>query len=141
MRRSGGTPDFHFTARSHDGSVLEMGASASIGGDESGFRPMQVLLISLAGCSAIDVVNILRKSRVDFSSVDIEVDGDRKESSPGVAAIPAPFTRIHLKFHIHGRDIDRAKAEKAVALSLEKYCSVSASLDPAIQVTASTHLD
>ena len=97
---------------------------------------MEVVLAAIASCSGIDVVNILKKSRVEFSSVGIEVDGDRKEG-----AIPSPFFKIHLKFFIHGPNIDRAKAEKAVKLSLEKYCSVAASLDPNIVVTSSTHLD
>jgi putative redox protein len=131
-----GTPDFKFKAKASNGYEFDIGASKSIGGDESGFRPMEVVLTALASCSGIDVVNILKKSRVDFKSVDIEVDADRKEG-----AIPSPFTKIHLKFFIHGYGIDRIKAEKAVSLSLEKYCSVSASLDPTIMVTASTHLD
>ena len=131
-----GTPDFRFRAKAGNEYEFDMGASKSIGGDESGFRPMEVVLAGLAGCSGIDVVNILKKSRVDFSSIDIEVEADRKEG-----AIPSPFVKIHLKFLIHGTGIDKAKAEKAVALSLEKYCSVTASLDPNISVTASTHLD
>ena len=135
-----GTPDFRFRAESDNGYAFDIGASKSIGGDESGVRPMQALLAGLGGCAGIDVVNILKKSRVDFTSVDIDVDGDRKEDRPGVAATPAPYTAIRIKFTVHGKDIDRAKAEKAVALSLEKYCSVAASLDPGISVTASTHL-
>ncbi len=131
-----GTPDFKFQAKAGNGSVFDIGASKSIGGDESGFRPMEVVLAALASCSGIDVVNILKKSRVEFSSLDVEVEGDRKEG-----ATPSPFTKIHAKFFIHGPGIDRAKAEKAVTLSLEKYCSVVASLDPAIKVTSSTHLD
>jgi putative redox protein len=131
-----GTPDYKFKAKSGNGYAFDIGASKSIGGDESGFRPMELVLAGLASCSGIDVVNILRKSRVPFTSVDIDVDGDRKEGT-----IPSPFTKIHIKFMIHGEGVDRVKAEKAVALSLEKYCSVSASLDPNISVTASTHLD
>jgi putative redox protein len=130
-----GTPDFRFEAKSGNGSAFAIGASKSIGGDESGFRPMELVLAALASCSGIDTVNILKKSRVPFTSLDIEVEGDRKD------AIPAPFTQITVTFRIHGEGIDRAKAEKAVALSLEKYCSVSASLDPTITVTGVTVLD
>jgi putative redox protein len=129
------TPDFKFRAFASDGTVCQIGASKSIGGDESGFRPMQLLLAALAGCSGIDAVNILKKSRVDFSSLDIEVEGDRMDDTP------SPFTNIKVKFILQGsKEIDQAKAEKAVSLSLEKYCSVAASLDPSISVTASTHL-
>ncbi|MDB5105818.1 MAG: OsmC/Ohr family protein [Fibrobacteres bacterium] len=130
-----GTPDFRFKAKAGNGYSFDIGASKSIGGDESGFRPMELLLAGIASCSAIDVVNILKKSRVEFSSMDIEVNGDRKD------AIPAPFTGIEVVFKIHGPAVDRAKAEKAVSLALEKYCSVSASLDPAIKVTSKTILD
>ncbi len=130
-----GTPDFKFRAKAGNGYAFDIGASKSIGGDESGFRPMELVLAALATCSGIDAVNILKKSRVPFTSIDIDVDGDRKD------AIPAPFTKITVTFRIHGQGIDRAKAEKAVSLSLEKYCSVSASLDPGISITAVTVLD
>ena len=135
-----GTPDFRFRAESDNGYAFDIGASRSIGGDESGTRPMQMLLAALGGCAAIDVVNILKKSRVEFTSLDVDVEGDRKEDSPGVASTPAPYTAIRVIFTVHGKDIDRAKAERAVSLSLEKYCSVAASLDPGISVSASTQL-
>ncbi len=131
-----GTPEFHFKATGSAGYSFDIGASKSIGGDESGFRPMETVLAALASCSGIDAVNILKKSRVPFTSLDIEVDGSRKDG-----AIPSPFTKIHLSFKIHGENLDLPKCEKAVSLSLEKYCSVSASLDPNIQVTSSIHLD
>ena len=127
-----GTPDFHFEATNPDnGYSFSVGASKSIGGDESGFRPMQVLLASVGGCSGIDVVNILKKSRVEFDSLDVEVEGDRE---PG--AVPAPFKEVRLLFRVHGANVDKAKVEKAVNLSVEKYCSAIASLNPAIRIKA-----
>ena len=131
-----GTPDYHFKATSNNGSAFDIGASKSIGGDERGFRPMELVLAALGSCSGIDVVNILKKSRVEFTTVDIELDGTRKDG-----AIPSPYTAIKLKFFIHGPNVDKQKAEKAVALSLDKYCSVSASLDPHIAITSETILD
>ena len=129
------TPDFKFRAFAADGTVCHIGASKAVGGDESGFRPMQLLLTSIASCSGIDAVNILKKSRVDFSSLDIEIEGDRKDG------IPSPFTAIRVKFILHGsQSADQAKAEKAVSMAMEKYCSATASLDPAIKVTAVTEL-
>ncbi len=131
-----GTPDFHFHALAADGARVDIGASKSIGGDESGFRPMQLLLVAAGSCAAIDVVNILKKSRVEFSSVGIEVEGDRKEG-----AVPSPFVNVHLRFLVRGAKAeDLPKAQKAVSLGVEKYCSVSASLDPAIRVTHSTEI-
>lgn len=131
-----GTPDFRFEAKNPDnGYTFAIGASKSIGGDESGFRPMQLVLAAAASCAGIDVVSILKKSRVDFDSVDVDVEGDRKEGG-----IPSPFTRLKLVFRVAGRAVDRAKAEKAVSLSVEKYCSVVASLDPSIRVEHRTEI-
>lgn len=131
-----GTPDFHFHSVAADGARVDIGASSSIGGDESGFRPMQLLLVAMGSCAAIDVVNILKKSRVGFSSLGIHVDGDRKEG-----ATPSPFIRVHVKFLVRGaKPEDLPKAQKAASLGIEKYCSVSASLDPAIQVSHSTEI-
>ncbi len=125
-----GTPDFRFEARSPDnGYAFSIGASKSIGGDESGFRPMQVMLASLGGCAGIDVINILKKQRVDFDTVDVGVEGDREAGKE-----PSPFTRVKLTFTVTGRGVAQAKVEKAVTLSVEKYCSALASLDPAIVV-------
>jgi len=125
-----GTPDFRFEAKSPDnGYTFAIGASKSIGGDESGFRPMQVMLASLGGCSGIDVINILKKLRVDFDAVDVAIDGDREAGKE-----PSPFTRVKLTFTVTGRGVELAKVEKAVKLSVEKYCSAIASLNPAIVI-------
>jgi putative redox protein len=131
-----GTPDFHFEAKNpENGYTFSIGASKSIGGDESGFRPMQILLTALGSCSGIDVVNILKKSRVEFDAIEIEVDGDRKQG-----ATPSPFTHIRAVFRVRGKNVDKAKVEKAVSLSIEKYCSVVASLDPAIKIETVTEI-
>jgi putative redox protein len=130
------TPDFRFEAKNEQGDAISIGASKDIGGHEDGFRPMQLLAAAVGSCAGIDVVNILKRSRVEFTGIDIEVNADRKPN-----ATPAPFTNIEVIYRIHGQGIDRAKAERAVSLAIEKYCSVSASLDPAIQVVAKTVLD
>ncbi len=130
-----GSPDFKFKAYASNGYSFDIGASKSIGGDESGFRPMELMLAAVASCSGIDVVNILKKSRVDFSSMEMDVSGERSDGTP------SPFTSIVIAFSIHGNNVDRAKAEKAVSLGVEKYCSASASLDPKIKVTTKTILD
>jgi len=125
-----GTPDFRFEAKNPDnGYAFSIGASKAIGGDESGFRPMQVMLASLGGCSGIDVINILKKLRVDFDSVDVGVEGDREAGKE-----PSPFTRVKLTFTVTGRSVEQVKVEKAVKLSVEKYCSAIASLNPTIVI-------
>lgn len=130
------TPDYRFEARNEQGHVFSIGASKEIGGHEEAFRPMQLVLAAVGSCAGIDVVNILKKSRVEFTGIDIEVNAERKPN-----ATPSPFTGIEVVYKIHGPGIDRAKAERAVSLAIEKYCSVSASLDPAIKVVARTVLD
>jgi len=130
-----GSPDFKFEAKNPDnGYAFSIGASKSIGGDESGFRPMQLLLAAMASCAGIDVVNILKKSREPFESLEIEVEGDRKEGTP------SPFKTIRARFIVHGKGLNLAKAEKAVKLAVEKYCSVVSSLDPAIKVVATAEI-
>ncbi len=130
------TPDFKFKAKGGNGYTFDIGASKSIGGDESGFRPMELVLVGVASCAGIDLINILKKSLVAFTDMDVEINGDRKPD-----AMPSPFTNIEVIYKIHGPGIDRAKAERAVSLALEKYCSVSASLYPNIKITAKTVLE
>ena len=88
------------------------------GGLNKGTRPMEMLLIGL-GCSAFDVLHILRKARLDVVDCRVELQAERAPKVPKV------FTRIHLHFVISGKDIPEAKVKRAVELSAEKYCSAS----------------
>jgi putative redox protein len=81
-----------------------------------GFRPMEMLLLGLGGCTAFDVVSILKKSRQAITDCEVEIDSDRAEE------IPKVFTRIHIHFIITGNSLDPVKVEKAVNLSADKYC-------------------
>lgn len=128
-----GDPLFHFEARNAGDGLCRIGASKSIGGDESGFRPMELVLAALGSCSAVDVVNILKKSRVAFDKVDVEVEGERVEG------VPSPFKAIHLKFTVEGPAEEKPKAEKAVSLAVEKYCSVVEMLKGTVAISHSTH--
>ncbi len=128
------TPDFKFKASNDSGAQFDIGASKSIGGDESGFRPMQLVLAAVGSCSGIDIISILKKSRQDIQHLDVEVEGERAD------AIPSPFTKIHVKFIMQGKGIELAKAEKAVSLGLEKYCSVATMLVPGVQITSSIEI-
>jgi putative redox protein len=111
-----------FVGESESGHSVVMDGSPDIGGRNLGVRPMEMLLLGLGGCTAIDVVLILRKSREKVTDCAIEIEAERAASDPKV------FTRIRLKYRIAGRDLDRGKVERAVALSAEKYCSASAML-------------
>jgi putative redox protein len=118
-----------FRARSGTGGELLLDGSPDIGGEGRGMRPMELLLTAIASCASLDVVHILQtKQRQPLEDLEVFAEGERKD------ATPAPFTKVHLRFVAHGA-VDPQKLERAVALSVEKYCSVKDSLDPAIQVT------
>ena len=90
-----------------------------------GVRPMEMLLLGLGGCSNFDVMSILAKSRQKVSDCRVEIEAERAD------AVPAVFTRIHLKFVVTGQSLKEAQVKKAVALSAEKYCSASIMLEGA----------
>jgi len=105
-----------------------MDASPEIGGTDKGVRPMQMIIMGLGGCSGIDVCNILKKQKQEFSSFTIEVDATRR-SEPE----PKIFEHIVLKFIFEGA-VNPAKAKRAVDLSIEKYCSVSEMLRQSAEI-------
>jgi putative redox protein len=115
----------HFVAKNEQGVSMHMDGSPEIGGENQGFRPMQLLLAALGGCSSIDVVSILKKQRQVLESFDIEVDGERE-----VGKEPSLFKDILVTFKLTGATLDVEKVKKAVSLSMDKYCSVSKTLEP-----------
>ena len=117
--------DFGFEATDENGHTVNMDSSPESGGENFGVRPMQMLLMGLGGCSAIDVISILKKQRQDVKDYRMIINGDR---DTGVE--PSLWKKIDIQFHLYG-DIDRDKAMRAVELSIGKYCSVSATLDQA----------
>jgi putative redox protein len=127
--------DFHFEAKGSDKVVVQIDAAAAIGGTNAGARPMELLLMGLGGCSAIDVVLILKKSRQTVVDFRIEVEGLRE-----VDAIPAPFEKIHIKYFFKG-DLRPKKVEDAIRLSMEKYCSATVMLAKSAQITWSYEIE
>lgn len=117
-----------FEAEAGSGGRVILDGKREIGGEDRGMRPMELLLTSLAGCAAMDVVHILRKQKEPLEDLRIEVVGTRAE------AVPAPFTAITLRFIASGA-VNEAKLKRAVTLSVEKYCSVGSSLAPSIAIT------
>ncbi len=97
--------------------------------DGIGVKPSDLLLLSLAGCTAYDVVNILTKKRVKLTGVQIIVDGEQQPDPPWT------FTKIHVHYKVTGIDLKKADVEKAIELSEEKYCSVSNTLKQAVEIT------
>ncbi|MBP8974403.1 MAG: OsmC family protein [Anaerolineae bacterium] len=94
-----------------------------------GMKPSELLLVSLAACTAYDVANILQKKRKRISQLRVEVEGEQQNTAPW------PFTRIHLHYVIAGDGLSERDVAQAIHLSHEKYCSVSATLRPSVTLT------
>lgn len=108
-----------FEAESGSGHRVLMDGPPDHGGRDQGPRPMEMVLMGLGGCSAFDVVSILRKSRQQVTDCHCEVRAERSDE------VPAVFTRIHLHFRVRGHGLGEKQVERAVSLSAEKYCSAS----------------
>ena len=108
-----------FMGEAGSGHAVIMDGAPEYGGRNLGIRPMEMLLIGLAGCTGFDVVQILKKGREPVTGCEVEVEAERATEDPKV------FTKIHLAYRISGRGLSPAKAERAVSLSKEKYCSAS----------------
>jgi putative redox protein len=117
-----------FKATNSEGICTEIDANPTIGGEGLGMRPMELLISSMASCASIDVLLILKKKRISLSYFVVEIIGKRKNE------IPSPFEEISLNFKI-GENDPKEIVEKAVQLSIEKYCSVSASLNQEIKIS------
>ncbi len=113
---------YGFEATDTNNHSLRMDAAASFGGHESGFRPMQTLLAALGGCSGVDIVSILQKQRQTITDFTMIIDGEREAGKE-----PSLWKQIHILFQFSG-EVDEDKAQKACALSVDKYCSVAATL-------------
>jgi putative redox protein len=118
-----------FVGESGSGHAVVMDGAAEFGGRDLGIRPMEMLLLGVGGCTAFDVVSILKKSRQAIVDCEVMVDSDRAEQVPKV------FTRIHIHFIVSGNNLNPAKVEKAVSLSADKYCSASLMLGKTAEIT------
>jgi putative redox protein len=121
--------DLNFKAKAESGVWVPMGPSAAEGREPTAATPMELLLMSLGGCTAMDIVWILQKKRVVFDDFRVEMDAEKTEEHPKV------YTRIHLKFIFTGKGLNMKDLEQAAKLSAEKYCSVGAMLGKAAKIT------
>lgn len=112
-----------------NGFKLMLDASTEHGGSNKGPRPKPLMMVALAGCTAMDVVSILKKMRVEPDDLNIRVEGDLTEEHP------KQFTKMHIIYEFSGKDLPIAKLEKAISLSQERYCGVSASYTKAMEIT------
>jgi len=118
----------HFKTKNASEASIDIDGSPNIGGENLGLRPMELILASLATCGAFELVEILKKQRQDLETLQIQVKGERAE---GKAA--RPFTSVFMEFNLTG-NVKPEKAERALDLAFDKYCSVKASLNPSIKV-------
>ncbi len=119
----------HFECTSEEGMRAETDGSPDIGGENKAPRPMQLLLMAHASCSAIDVVHLLKKMRQPLTDIRVVADGERATDE-----VPAVFKKIHLHYILSGQ-LDEKSAEKAIRLSTDKYCSVGAMLSKTVEIT------
>ena len=118
-----------FLGESGSGHSVVMDGAPEAGGRDLGVRPMEMLLLGMGGCTAFDVVDILLKGREPVEDCVIEIDADRAQEAPKV------FTHIRMRYVVSGRGLNRAKVERAVKLSAEKYCSASIMLGKTADLT------
>jgi putative redox protein len=118
---------FGMSVTGERGLSIQMDVGPDLGGKDSGMRPMEVLASSLAGCISVDVILILRKQRMALNHYLVRIEAKRAEG------VPAPFETIHLIFEF-SQEVDKDKAERAVKLAKDKYCSVSASMNASIRI-------
>jgi putative redox protein len=123
--------DFHFEAKGSSPIPVHIDAAEGIGGHNAGARPMELLLMGLGGCTAIDVILILKKQRQIVEDFQIRVSGDREKIE---GTEKTPFRQINIQFELKGQ-IDGSKALKAIQMSMDKYCSATAQLEPSSTIT------
>jgi putative redox protein len=121
--------DAMFVGEADSGHAVVMDGPADGGGRNLGIRPMEMLLIGMGGCTAYDVVHILKKSRQEVEDCIVELEAQRAESVPKV------FTQIHVHFIVRGKGLTSAAVQRAVDLSAEKYCSASIMLKQVAKIT------
>lgn len=128
---------YAFLATDNNGNTARMDASDAIGGHNSGIRPMQTILMGLGGCGGVDIISILKKQKQEITEFKMMIEGEREHGKE-----PSLWKEVNIQFYFTGQ-VDLEKAEKAVDLSLNKYCSVAATLRAAgcqISWTVSTNL-
>ncbi len=125
------TKDMQFSGSASSGHTLTMDADKEAGGTNAGFRPMELLLVGFGGCSGMDVISILRKKRQQVTGLEINVKGEKRDSYPKV------YKEVHIEYVVKGKGVEKEAVERAIALSLEKYCSVGATLAKAGNITHS----
>jgi putative redox protein len=123
--------NMQFAGTASSGHTLTMDAEDESGGHNKGFRPMELLLVGFGGCSGMDMISILRKKKQQVSGLEINVQGEKSDTVPKI------YRKVHIEYVIKGKGVEKEAVERAIELSLEKYCSVGATLAKAGTITHS----
>jgi len=118
-----------FTGSADSGFEVQLGSSSEVGGDNDGFRPMELMAVSLAGCTAMDVISILKKKRQEVSDFQVKVETERAVQHPKV------FTSAVIEYHVAGKDISESAVSRAMELSADTYCPAQAMIGKIIPLT------
>lgn len=122
------------TGAAESGFELPLGADPEVGGDADGFKPMELLAIGLAGCTALDVISILSKKRQAVKAFEVQVHADRAAEHPKV------FTAATIEYFVSGQGIDEAAVVRAIELSATRYCPAQAMLGKVFPITLKYHI-
>jgi putative redox protein len=117
-----------FTGSADSGFTIDLDSDPTLGGDGNGFRPLELMAISLAGCTGMDVISILRKKQQEVTSFEVRVHADRASEYPKV------FTHIKVDYIVTGHQVSPAAVERAIELSVTKYCPAQAMLSKAVEI-------
>lgn len=127
--------NLQFIAIDAENHSLVMDGSPKAGGQGTGFRPAQLLLVGLAGCTGMDVISVLRKKRQEVTSLELVVSGEQASEPPWA------YKNISVEYIIKGKNIDEAAVKRAIELSETKYCSVKATLEERVNVSSSYRIE
>jgi putative redox protein len=119
-----------FTSKLMASQSIVMDASTEEGGDDKGPRPVELILVALAGCTGMDVLAILKKKRQEITDFQVKVDGERRGDHPKV------FEKVHVTYEVTGKNIPLEAVQQAVHLSEKKYCSVAAMIRTTARITS-----
>ncbi|ODA43751.1 OsmC/Ohr family protein [Thermodesulfovibrio sp. N1] len=124
-----------FVGQSGTNHAIVMDAHPDYGGENTGMRPMELLLVGLGGCSGMDIVSILKKKKQDIRGLEINVKGQQPDS------YPKRFTEIEIEFIVKGKNFSEEAVKRAVELSMNKYCSVKATLEHSAKIIYSYKIE
>ncbi len=123
------TEGLQFVGQADSGHAIVMDGDAEVGGHNTGLRPMELLLIGVGGCSGMDIVSILKKKKENLSGLEINVNGNKAKD------YPQKYTDIDIEFIVKGKGLSDEAVKRAVQLSMDKYCSVKATLEGSAKIS------